>query len=56
MKKHILFSVVTLLFAGFQLTAQQEPAIIDKPNLELESNLMTPEALWAFGRVSDRSR
>lgn len=38
---------------GFQSIAQQEPVIIEKPNLKLESNLMTPEALWAFGRVSD---
>jgi len=52
MKKIFLFSVVTLLFIGLQSIAQQKPLIIEKPNLKLDGNLMTPEALWAFGRVS----
>jgi dipeptidyl aminopeptidase/acylaminoacyl peptidase len=45
--------VVVLLFAGIQLIAQQKPLLIDNPNLKLDSKLMTPEVLWAFGRVSD---
>ncbi len=32
---------------------QTAEAVIDKPNLELKSDRMTPEALWAFGRLSD---
>ena len=32
---------------------QTAEAVIDKPNLELKNDRMTPEALWAFGRVSD---
>ena len=44
---------MALVLFCFQSIAQQKPAIIDNPNLKLESNLMTPEALWAFGRVSD---
>jgi len=52
MKKIFLFSVVALLLVGLQSIAQQKPLVIDKPNLKLEGNLMTPEALWAFGRVS----
>lgn len=37
--------------AGEEKTKDQE--IIGKPDIELTSNLMTPEALWSFGRVSD---
>ena len=53
MKKYSLFSLLALVLFGFQSVAQQDPVIIEKPNLKLESNLMTPEVLWAFGRVSD---
>jgi len=53
MKRYFLFSLLALVFVGFQAIAQQTPSIIEKPNLKLESNLMTPEVLWAFGRVSD---
>jgi len=53
MKKFLLVSLISLLLVGLQSIAQQKPLVIDKPNLELDGNLMTPEALWAFGRVSD---
>jgi len=53
MKKYYLISVFALIIAGFQLVAQQKPEIIENPDLKLKSNLMTPEVLWAFGRVSD---
>lgn len=52
MKKYFLFSLLALVLFGFQSIAQKYPVIIEKPNLKLESNLMTPEVLWAFGRVS----
>ncbi len=39
--------------ASLQTFAQQKPFVIDNPNLVLKSDLMTPEVLWAFGRVSD---
>lgn len=52
MKKLSLFSLIALLI-GINAFAQQKPLVIDNPNLVLESNLMTPEVLWAFGRVSD---
>jgi len=29
-----------------------EPVVVGKPEIELEAGRMTPEALWAFGRVS----
>ena len=47
-----LLSVVLAILA-ISVIAQQKPLVIDDPNLKLESDLMTPEALWSFGRVSD---
>lgn len=51
-KVSYLLSVV-LAITALNLFAQQKPLVIDNPNLKLESDLMTPEALWSFGRVSD---
>lgn len=53
MKKYLLLSAIALVFLGIQSVAQHNSLVIEKPDLKLESNLMTPEALWAFGRVSD---
>ena len=53
MKKIGIISFVVMLFFGTHMTAQQQNEIITKQNLTLQSDLMTPEALWAFGRVSD---
>lgn len=35
-----------------QSESKAEAPLIDKPDLKLEGNRMTPEALWAFGRLS----
>lgn len=55
-KLSFIFSALALLF----ITAcNQEPAkevpqdIVGKHMIELESDIMTPEILWAFGRVGD---
>ena len=53
MKKIILLSLIALFIVNIQGFSQQKPLVIDNPNLTLKSDLMTPEALWAFGRVSD---
>lgn len=47
MKKFILAAFVLAL--GVTVNAQE---IIGKQNLKLDGDRMTPEALWAFGRVS----
>lgn len=52
MKKIVFLSVIFIVTASLGLFAQQKPKVIDNPNLTLKSDLMTPEALWAFGRVS----
>ena len=37
---------------GNQKQTKEEAPLIDKPNLQLQGDRMTPEALWAFGRLS----
>lgn len=51
------FSVIFLAFLFiFSACEQKQPEkkakIIGKPDLKLQNDLMTPEALWSFGRVS----
>ena len=42
--------VALLLSAGTTLNAQ-ETEVIGKQNIKLTSRMMTPEALWAMGRI-----
>jgi dipeptidyl aminopeptidase/acylaminoacyl peptidase len=57
--KHLSWLIIPLFLSGLSSCTQAEQpkqtaeAIVDKPNIELKSDRMTPEALWAFGRVSD---
>ncbi len=58
MKKftHYLMAVILLAMFSCQQPAGTEKTgepVIDKPNLQLKSDLMTPEVLWSFGRLSD---
>jgi dipeptidyl aminopeptidase/acylaminoacyl peptidase len=53
MKKIWMIVLFALLVVDIQLVGQQEPLIIEKQNMKLTSDLMTPEVLWSFGRVSD---
>ena len=49
MKKILLAAA---LFAMLPLTTQADNNVkIGKQNIKLSSNLMTPEALWAMGRI-----
>ncbi len=54
MKKISLFIVAVLITVSTfaQLQNEVNPEIIGKPDITLENDLMTPEALWSFGRVS----
>ncbi|QQS50677.1 MAG: S9 family peptidase [Bacteroidota bacterium] len=48
----ILFTV--LLISSCNMTpTKPEETIIDKPTVELKGNRLTPELLWAFGRVGE---
>jgi len=54
MKKFVLiFMLLAFLFSGCtQKKNATEKNIIEKPTLTLNGDRMTPEVLWAFGRVS----
>jgi dipeptidyl aminopeptidase/acylaminoacyl peptidase len=59
MKKSILF-VIMMGMAGFyaccpkeKKEAKSETPVIGKKEMTLKSDLMTPEVLWSFGRVSE---
>ncbi|MEN8158376.1 MAG: S9 family peptidase [Bacteroidota bacterium] len=55
MKKIILYTILLSLLVSCQVSVQKEneTALIYKNQLELTSDIMTPEVLWAFGRLSD---
>ena len=53
MKKQIIFAVSLFFLSCGTIKAQQDMAKpILKNNIKLKSDLMTPEALWAMGRIS----
>ena len=49
-RNRVLLILVVLGFLGTPIKAQDEVKI-GKQNIKLSSNLMTPEALWAMGRI-----
>ena len=60
MKKYLSFALFIALLSLLSCQAVDEhkktkdnAPLIGKPELQLKSDRMTPEALWAFGRVSD---
>lgn len=56
-----IFMAIMILFVAFTLQKCQNPApvktteknLIEKPDLKLKRDIMTPEVLWSFGRLSD---
>ncbi|PKP01062.1 MAG: peptidase S9 [Bacteroidetes bacterium HGW-Bacteroidetes-6] len=55
MKKYFLLAILPLLVAACCESGHQDNKsnIIGPQNLKLESDVMTPEVMWALGRVSD---
>lgn len=61
MKHSLYFIVLMIVFASscqFPDTNQstqsaEDTDLISKPNLQLTSDIMTPEVLWSFGRISE---
>ena len=51
MNKLIAFALGALLFCAPAAVAQN---MIQKNNIQLSSDLMTPEALWAMGRLGQQ--
>lgn len=53
MKKIVLISVLTLMLPIMSMAKQSaDNTFIGKNTLELKGDLLTPEALWAMGRIS----
>ncbi|NTV82980.1 MAG: S9 family peptidase, partial [Bacteroidales bacterium] len=54
MKRIILFAIVAFIITGYGCKPKvQEEPLIGKKNLKLETDRMTPEVLWALGRVGE---
>ena len=62
LKSFVYKGIFLFLFAGIIFTSmiscdntmvKEETPIIGKADLKLESDLMTPEVLWSFGRLGD---
>ncbi|HTX87546.1 MAG TPA: S9 family peptidase [Bacteroidales bacterium] len=59
MKKFIPFILMAGIIVMFSCTPKERSAeqaqapIIEKPQLKLQSDIMTPEVLWSFGRISE---
>jgi dipeptidyl aminopeptidase/acylaminoacyl peptidase len=56
MKKYSFLTGIIFLFLSLTLSssfAQTSADVIGKPDIKPDSDLMTPEILWSFGRVSD---
>ena len=49
MKRILTLAVLALMVLGS--ANAQENNVIGKQNIKLQSRLMTPEALWAMGRI-----
>ena len=49
MKK--LFTLAVIAFTMLGITKAQETEVIGKSNIKLNSRMMTPEAMWAMGRI-----
>ncbi len=55
MKKVLLIAIFTGLLASCQVNVQtdNELPLITKSQMDLSSDIMTPEVLWSFGRLGD---
>ena len=52
-RKYILLTVAfAMLFVSCR-RHEGDKDVIGKQDIEVKNGIMTPEALWAFGRVSD---
>lgn len=56
MKKTLMLTgLLALLLTSCQQKAHKDANVIDKPNIEIKDGKLSPEALWAFGRIGDVS-
>lgn len=55
MKRILLISAVLILFVKISLAQEKFPSIIPFGEKKLTSDIMTPEVLWSFGRITEMS-
>jgi len=55
MRDFTIVGILSILLASCQVTVKQEPEtpLITRNQLTLDSDIMTPEVLWSFGRLGD---
>ncbi|MCK9206457.1 MAG: peptidase S9, partial [Salinivirgaceae bacterium] len=55
MKQLFLYGLVAAIIASCSVPTEKKPEspLIQKSELKLTSDIMTPEVLWSFGRISD---
>ena len=52
MRKFIFMATLALLTAACQTNQDNDKAPITKPEITIEGGRLTPEALWAMGRIN----
>ncbi len=58
MKKKLFYAFIMLIICSQAINnvkAQSNKNIIGKPNISVKNGIMTPEALWSFGRIGEVS-
>ena len=55
MKKKLAAIIMAISITSSGIAQNQETKIIGQPDVKLENGTMTPEVLWAFGRVGNMS-
>ena len=55
MRDFAIVGILSILLTSCQVTVQQEAEtpLITRNQLTLDSDIMTPEVLWSFGRLGD---
>ena len=55
MKRILLISAVLILFVKISIAQEKFPSVIPFDEKKLTSDIMTPEVLWSFGRITEMS-
>jgi len=53
--KQLIFTLLIMTLSATPSHAKDEAKLIEKSDFKVQNGVMTPEALWAFGRVGDVS-
>jgi len=56
MKNKLIITALLLFMSSqfiFKANSQTNKSIIGKPDITVKNGIMTPEALWSFGRIGE---